>query len=547
MTLIAEKLITHKKKVLSPLVPIQTKGSKNPLFLVHDGYGQILTYLNLSHRLDPDRPVYGLKDQGLEMQITSADRFKIMASHYVEAIESMKIEAPYHIAGLCLGGVIALEMAQQFKKKGKQVGILAFFGTGFKSNYLLEGEACRFPSKYKKLINYFYRLTLPEKISFFLKNILNVVRKITANKSTIPTLKINEIYAANLRALQDYKPNIYQGKIITFWATKDQRFSPFEQSCWSKIATEGVINYDFPRHHITHVINGPYCTNVVEILRSSLDQIETSKELLQNGERQINKKVKASGLFSMSSLIGIRPQGTKLPIFLIHGADITFPGEIHYGYDLARFLQNSQPVYGLQAKGLDGKTKPHKRIEDMAFAYIKEIQIIQPKGPYLLGGLDFGGLVALEMAQQLKTLGQKISLVVLFDSFKDVGFFQTIFKATNKSPSDKYTKIQKRIDHYLNLFFKYPMGNGRTSFYIRQTLLRAQKNYLPKPYEGNVTIFYSKDKPIDTFQNLPINKLITGQIQSHNVISEEDSRDKNEYLKRLTEILNSYLSNEFFN
>ena len=53
----------------------------------------------------------------------------------------------------------------------------------------------------------------------------------------------------------------------------------------------------------------------------------------------------------------------------------------------------------------------------MATAYLAEIREVQPEGPYMLGGYSGGGLVAFEMAQQLTAAGEKIALLVMFDTF----------------------------------------------------------------------------------------------------------------------------------
>ena len=69
-------------------------------------------------------------------------------------------------------------------------------------------------------------------------------------------------------------------------------------------------------------------------------------------------------------------------------------GEILCYRDLALHLGSDQPVYGLQPQGLDGKQPLLNRIEDMAAQYIREIQTIQPNGPYYPGGYSFGGIIA---------------------------------------------------------------------------------------------------------------------------------------------------------
>ena len=90
-------------------------------------------------------------------------------------------------------------------------------------------------------------------------------------------------------------------------------------------------------------------------------------------------------------------------------------GIVFHMHGLARHLFPEQPFYGLKAQGLEKGQTPHTRIEDMATFYIKEIQTIQPEGPYIIGSSGDGGAIALEMAQQLKLQGQNVLLMILFN------------------------------------------------------------------------------------------------------------------------------------
>jgi thioesterase domain-containing protein len=100
------------------------------------------------------------------------------------------------------------------------------------------------------------------------------------------------------------------------------------------------------------------------------------------------------------------------PIFIAHG----LCGTVQVS-ELARHIQTENPIYGIQAKGLDGKDEPFDRVEDMAEFYLAEIEKLHPRGPYLLIGYSFGGLVALEVAQRLVKSGKHVALLVLLDSF----------------------------------------------------------------------------------------------------------------------------------
>lgn len=112
-----------------------------------------------------------------------------------------------------------------------------------------------------------------------------------------------------------------------------------------------------------------------------------------------------------SSLVPIQPQGSRQPFFCIHPGG----GNVLCYADLARHLGPNQPFFGFQARGLDGKQAPHTKILDMATHYIQDLRVLQPQGPYLLGGFCTGGIVAFEMAQQLHAQNQKVALLVMVD------------------------------------------------------------------------------------------------------------------------------------
>lgn len=112
-----------------------------------------------------------------------------------------------------------------------------------------------------------------------------------------------------------------------------------------------------------------------------------------------------------SPLVSIQPTGSNPPFFCVHPIfGVVFPY-----YELAHHLGKNQPFYGLQSIGIDGET-PLTRIEDMATHYIEALRLVQPKGPYFLGGWSFGGWVAFEMAQQLQKSGEEVALLVVLDT-----------------------------------------------------------------------------------------------------------------------------------
>jgi FkbH-like protein len=116
---------------------------------------------------------------------------------------------------------------------------------------------------------------------------------------------------------------------------------------------------------------------------------------------------------SSEVLVELKPGGER-HFFLIHDGD----GETLLYRNLARRMPDHVSVFGIEPRRLTGVPLAHTRIEDMAKFYINEMRNKQPHGPYLLGGLCAGGVIAYEMASQLKSAGETVQLVALFDAAK---------------------------------------------------------------------------------------------------------------------------------
>jgi thioesterase domain-containing protein len=116
-------------------------------------------------------------------------------------------------------------------------------------------------------------------------------------------------------------------------------------------------------------------------------------------------------------LVDLRPElpaaaAKRPPFFCVHAIG----GAVLSYRDLALRLGGEQPFYGIQAAGLAGG----RAVDDlpaMAAQYAAAVEAVAPHGPYLLGGWSFGGVVAFEMARQLRQRGRPVALVALFDSW----------------------------------------------------------------------------------------------------------------------------------
>ena len=112
----------------STLVPIQTRGSRTPLFCIHGGYGNVLSFRKLSQLLGEDQPFYAFQWNGLDGSPghTTIDD---MASDYLNQIRSVRPRGPYLLGGHCVGGLVAYEIAQRLTTEGEEVSLLFMLDT----------------------------------------------------------------------------------------------------------------------------------------------------------------------------------------------------------------------------------------------------------------------------------------------------------------------------------------------------------------------------------------------------------------------------------
>jgi thioesterase domain-containing protein len=104
--------------------------------------------------------------------------------------------------------------------------------------------------------------------------------------------------------------------------------------------------------------------------------------------------------------------GQKQPFFVVAGMG----GNVLNLRHLALMLGRDRPVYGFQARGLIGDDEPHRSLPDAARDYITELRSIQAHGPYFLGGYSGGGITAYEMARQLESDGEVVSVLAMLDT-----------------------------------------------------------------------------------------------------------------------------------
>jgi thioesterase domain-containing protein len=154
-----------------------------------------------------------------------------------------------------------------------------------------------------------------------------------------------------------------------------------------------------------------------------------------------------------SPFVQLKAGYEKPPILIAHGLD----GIASFS-ELAKHIRTGHPIYGIQAKGVDGMEDPFDRIEDMAQFYLDSLDELKPQGPYILIGYSSGGLVALEMARRLSEGGENVAGLVLVDAYPHPRFL---------SKDQRLWLIARRIRHHISEMKQMPTRDA-ISYFVRR-------------------------------------------------------------------------------
>jgi acyl carrier protein len=277
------------------LIELQTGTgeTKTPLFFIHPAGGNLLIYRNLIHHLGPELNVYGLQAQGLDGKRRILTTIEDMAAQYVKEIQAIWPDGPYMLAGYCMGGSIALEIAQILRAQGKDVSLLAVMETYNFSNVV-----------YNLSNSIVYRIQQTE---FHLRNLLMTDKKMVFFKEKAKVawdrkdivfgavatklglkpkigngrnIVLSTVWAACDQAAAKYVPKPYMGRIIEFIPLKEYACFSGPKLSLKALSLGGLETYELPVYP-----RGMLVEPFVELLGEKL------KACIQNALEQQGEKV----------------------------------------------------------------------------------------------------------------------------------------------------------------------------------------------------------------------------------------------------------------
>lgn len=186
---------------------------------------------------------------------------------------------------------------------------------------------------------------------------------------------------------------------------------------------------------------------------------------------------------SFPALVLLKDGAKKPPVFVAHGLG----GSVIDFYQPVKHLQTAHPIYGMQARGIDGREEPLESIEGMAEFHLSAIRELEPRGPYALIGYSLGGLVALEMAQRLRADGEKVSLLAMIDAYPHITFL-SLEQRLRLSVRQARRGLRALGNLGGSSSYQPPAGAFLTPAMerVRASAYAALTRYRPKFYAGNI-------------------------------------------------------------
>ena len=213
---------------------------------------------------------------------------------------------------------------------------------------------------------------------------------------------------------------------------------------------------------------------------------------------------------------------SRRPFFCVPGAG----SDAFALVELARALGPEQTFYALQHPGLDGTRPRWLSIEAMAARFLPDLLAVQPHGPYYLGGTSFGGIVAYELARQLRARGETVALLALIETYghdyppvrlqwwpRDlprllVRWLLPIGRKNESSWPNLRLGVVERLERWrARLDLACPGRTvappyARRFIYLREVCFRAHRRYGFPPYDGNAVVFRAEQQPPATLYAL---------------------------------------------
>ena len=277
------------------LIAIQPAGSRPPLFGMPGVGGGVLGYHALARLLGPDQPFYGLQSRGLDGLAQPLTRIEDIAAAFVQEIRQVQPEGPYYLVGMCMGGVVAYEMAQQLLSAGQEIGLLALLETWPPASATPRWHArATRPSavagfiagRLRLYVETLARLRGRQRLHYLfgrLKLLSDLLRHRDPLRGVRAEFHRHAVSRANLLAFQQYGPRPYPGRILFFRAEARRLTSDGDARLWWRQLAGGLEVHSVPCDDSGQMLKEPHVRMLAAQLTRCIERAETLGSLSCGG------------------------------------------------------------------------------------------------------------------------------------------------------------------------------------------------------------------------------------------------------------------------
>jgi thioesterase domain-containing protein/acyl carrier protein len=237
----------------SPLVVLQPRGRRAPLFCAPVGGGSVFYYGRLANAAAlHEQPVYGFEPRGMSPDRQNHEAIEDMASYYIEHMKLVQKHGPYNISGLSFGGVVAFEMARQLAAGGDEIGALILIDSHAPAYHLAHDAAIN-NSHLKVVHKLCYKIALYKEgvlVRESLNERVKLKRKVTEERKDVLPEVFSSIKTSEAKAMRNYQPAHYEGPVHLLRARQQMpgfKIDPYLG--WRDLSTNLQVTVTPGTHH----------------------------------------------------------------------------------------------------------------------------------------------------------------------------------------------------------------------------------------------------------------------------------------------------------
>jgi amino acid adenylation domain-containing protein len=209
---------------------------------------------------------------------------------------------------------------------------------------------------------------------------------------------------------------------------------------------------------------------------------------------------------------------------------------------LAQALGSEFPLHVLESPWWDGRPTSIRTAVALAAHHVREIKRHQPAGPYLLAGYSGGGMIALEVAGQLRAAGDEVALLAVIDTYLDfkpgseVSLRKLARRASGPEHQLRVSSLEaarwsamtlgkraiarpRRLRWSLDQRRLGVVPERRRASYVQHLVSAALRGYRPAPYAGRVALFRCTDDAWPS-PDRGWGSVVTGELEIHDIAAD---------------------------